>query len=156
MSHELEVGKEKAIVIDTRLMKKALEVLIQSEHRETIAQVIIAHLGKTEMGLSHLFGAMVGELPILKYKIGESYKLDINLLPSWKFNKDKTLESDLCHQGFVLAKITSVNIFSRCSYSIKSEVMDDTSSIIIVDTMVSESQLMTEENFLREFYNNKS
>lgn len=141
MKHDLNIDHEKIINIELNNFKTMLENCMQSEYKAIIAQVIISHLAQSEMGLSHLHMALAGQLPELKYKVGEIYKVKIDTLPTWKFNKDNTLASELHQQGFISAKIVSVNIFTRDCYAIKCTVLNDAKEEIEIQAQLPQSFL---------------
>lgn len=135
--------------VNLEVLKEQLSRYLYHEvpHRELIARVIIAHLSKTEMGISHLIQAMAGIEPTFKYHVGTKVLLSIERLPSWKIDKDKTLELTKTGPvyGYVSGKVKAIDPFIKYPYRCEIIVVSSTGVVEEQEHMYAEEDINLEE-----------
>lgn len=116
-------------------------------HRELICRVIIAHLSKTEVGISHLFSALAGMEVEFKYTVGTKVLISVDRLPSWRIDKDKTLEHTKTGPayGYCIGVIKDIDPFVRYPYRCAVELVSAGVAVEVQEHLFAEEDIFPEE-----------
>jgi len=127
------------IEINSNEMAQRLKSLFKEEYQDDIVEVLLGALTDNEHALSTLFKRSLGIVPVLEYKINDGILVKGYDLDSWKFDREKTEESEYSSKGFVICKITSVNKYAYKQYGVTFTAIDDKDKRVVLKTSVSES-----------------
>lgn len=132
------------VSISTDELKQALlKCFAKHEHKEIIVNVIIGTLNQTEMGLSHLYKALLGVEPQSKLKIGDKVLANLQNLPTWRIDKDKTLANGLLDKNDnMVCTVTAINNYKSDNIEIEINYMNSKEDEVQKDTYpVSDDKL---------------
>lgn len=123
-----------------------LEEMLDSPHRNMVADVIIGYLDKSPGGLEALVKALHGYQFFPKYKEGDEVLVDPTYLSSWRIDKDKMKEKGLLMKEGVRCKIESVDWYHTFPYRVSYNWINDK------DETGEDKYSVREENMFQEEY----
>lgn len=119
-------------------MAQRLKSLFKEEYQDDIVEVLLGALEGNEHALSILFKRSLGIIPILNYKVKDEILVKGYDLDSWKFDREKTEESEYASKGYVICKITSINKYAFKQYGVTFTALDDQGKRVVLKTNVNE------------------
>lgn len=144
------------VSISTDELKQALlKCFAKHEHKEIIVNVIIGTLNQTEIGLSHLYKALLGVEPQTKLKIGDKVLANFYTLPTWRMDKDKTLASGLIDKNDnMVCTVMAINNYKSDNIEIEMTYMNSKEDEFQKDTYpISDDKLtLIDESFPEDAY----
>jgi len=135
------------VTISVESIRDGLRKLLISEHSALITKVIIGQLEKTDVGLEQLYKAMSGVQDKLKYKIGDYVMVSMDILHTWKFDKNKSEIAGLVKQNRMRGLIESVDPFLKYPYTIDIEVIDSMNQTVHIHSPANDRYVCLEEEW---------
>jgi len=127
------------IEISNNEMAQRLKSLFKEEYQDDIVEVLLGALEDNEHALSTLFKRSLGIIPKLEYEINNEILVRAYDLDSWRFDREKTEESEYASKGYVICKITSTNKYAFKQYGVTFTALDDQGKRVVLKTSVNES-----------------
>lgn len=128
------------VMITPSELKKVL--IKKTDISKELADVIVGNLANSPMGLGQLTKALLGIFPDTLYKIGDFVCLPVKSIPGWKADKDATIKSELCKNGYIVAQICSIDPHTLNPYLVKCTVVISEGNIGEVDWVTSDSEII--------------
>jgi hypothetical protein len=116
------MSKKETVVVEVSVasIKQAFEKVINSKHAPIIVDAIVKHLQESELGLEDLYHSLLGAERSFKYKPLDKVWISLDHLPSWRIDKDKSLQAGLIEkERFIKCTIIDINPLSRSCYKIE-------------------------------------
>jgi hypothetical protein len=120
-------------------MAQRLKSLFKEEYQDDIVDVLLGALEGNEHALSILFKRSLGIIPVLNYKVKDEILVRGYDLDSWRFDREKTEESEYASKGYIICKITDVNKYAFKQYGVTFTAIDEHGKRIVLKNNVNES-----------------
>lgn len=111
--------------VPTEELRVQLEEMLDSPHRDIIADIIIGSLDKTNAGLENLVKALYGYKFVPKYQVGEEIFVQSQHLASWRIDPVIMKEKGLLVNEGVRCKITDIDQYEASPYQVKYSWIND-------------------------------
>lgn len=134
---QITVNYSKKNIIDMLKVK-----LLHSEP-EKLANLIVEHLSRApSAGLKQLVLGLQGSFPSCNYNIGEMVYVKYNALPTWRYDKDLTLNLPGVKDDYIPCIIKDVDPFNDPPINIEYSAIKTSSTEIIQDSyMISDDNI---------------
>ena len=104
-------------------IKKGLLSILTGPNKKLVADIIVDALVTNDNQCELLAKAMFGIPYELNYNVGDTVLVDWNKIPTWRYDKDKTLALHSFKADRIVAKITEVRKYASYPYEIEYTVI---------------------------------
>lgn len=128
-------------------IRSSLRKRITSEHADLITDVIMGNLEKTEVGYRQVYLALSGVQEKLRFSPGDKVVVPVDHLSTWKFDKVKSSEAGLIHQGKVKAIVVGADPYVSYPYTVETMMKDSTGIEVKVVSSVYSTVVEAEDEW---------
>lgn len=136
--------EELVIKIKIEDLRDKLERIIVSEHSSLIADVLIANLQKSEVGLRQCFLALSGIKETAKFNVLDRVLVPKDSVYSWEYSPENTEKAGLLHKGQLAGFIREIDLQKENSYDVEVTVMDLNEKLITLHKWLKANQITKE------------
>ena len=129
------------IEISNEEIVQRLKLLFKDEYSEDATEVLLGVLSENDHAYGTLFKMSLGIKPVTQYEVGDEVLIEPYSLNSWKFDKEKTIESKYAYKELVICKILSVNKYAKEQYKVTFTALDSDDKPVVLNTSVSEESI---------------
>lgn len=108
---------------------------------DNLAELIMGNLAHSQVGLEQITKALLGIFPVANYKVGDFIYVPVDILPSWKMDREATKKLESCFRECIMAQIIKVDLYSSSVYQINCTVVLSDSKVGELDTYINESDI---------------
>jgi len=136
--HTLEISHQHIKDILLKALTKG-----KTENADSISDVIIGYLNRTDSGIRDLTLAFLGSDFTPKYKVGDQVMVKLNHLHTWRFNTSYTRDANLVNENDEIEiNITNIDKYVKDIYSYTVRVMSDKNELLDVTGSISQESII--------------